>query len=155
MPKLDWVHLVDRALSTADRAMDRLRRTPRKRLAKVPEPKVPNDPFGPKPAEPVPTPTERPLGDPGLAVQVYGRRTCDASGRAIQLLQARSIPARLIDMEDPDHRDLEARLIRETKSYKTPYVYLRGVYAGSYAELAELERSGMLGPKLEGSKTGG
>lgn len=166
MPKLDWIGVVDRALDVADRTMDRFRKTPRRRLAEVPTPKVPDDPFTVKPAaksaappvtgaattsaEPpaAKKPELAPLGDPGLLIQIYGRRTCDASGFTVKLLQGKSVPARMIDMDDEDHRDLEARLIKETKSYATPYVFLRGVYVGGFEQIAALDKSGELDRRL-------
>lgn len=168
MPKLDWIGVVDRALDVADRTMDRFRKTPRRRLAEVPTPKVPDDPFTVKPAAKAAAPSATgaaaaspvaepdaakkpelaPLGDAGLLVQIYGRRTCDASGFTVKLLQGKSIPARMIDMDDEDHRDLEARLIKETKSYVTPYVFLRGVYVGGFDQIAALDKSGELDRRL-------
>lgn len=156
MPKLDWIEVVDRALDVADRTMDRFRKTPRRRLAEIPTPKVPDDPFAVRPAQkpapaaaaPSTAPAAAPLGDPGLLVQIYGRRTCDASGFTVKLLQGKSIPARMIDMDDEDHRDLEARLIKETKSYTTPYVFLRGVYVGGFDQIAALDKSGELDRRL-------
>lgn len=145
-----WIDVVDWALVAADRALDRVRKTPRRRLDVVPTPKVPEDPFGPKPspAPPAaPAPAEvvaAPLGDPGLLVQIYGRRTCDPSGRVVKLLSGKSIPARLIDMDDENHRDLEARLIKETRSYATPYVFVRGAYLGGFERVIELDKSGEL-----------
>lgn len=142
--KNDWIDVVDRAIDRADRFADRFRKTPRKRLAKVPEPLVPSDPFS-IPAAAAPASVEpAPLGDAGLPVQIYGRRTCDKTGRAVQLLREASVVARMIDLSDPDHRDLEKRLIQETKSYDTPWVYVRGVYRGGFDEIARLTKSGEL-----------
>ena len=147
MPKLDWFALVDRALDKADRAFDRVRKTPRRRLDVVPEPRDLRDPFSaPKPAA---SAAPKPLGDAGLAAQLYGRRTCDRSGRARQLLETRSIVARFVDLDDPDHRALEARLVTETKRYDTPYVYLRGRYVGGHDELVALDRAGDLEARVE------
>lgn len=149
----DWIQVVDGALDRADRFADRFRKTPRKRLDVVPQPLVPVDPFGAaaRPAEGTAAPAPpvsvepAPLGDPGLVAQIYGRRTCDVTGRAVQLLREKSLVARMIDMDDPDRRDLENRLIRETKRYQTPYVYLRGEYIGGFDELAQMAK----GPELE------
>jgi len=143
-----WIDVVDRALVAADRALDIVRKTPRRRLDVVPTPKVPEDLFGPKPSPAAATvpagEVAAPLGDPGLLVQIYGRRTCDPSGRVVKLLSGKSIPARLIDMDDENHRDLEARLIKETRSYATPYVFVRGAYLGGFERVVELDRSGAL-----------
>jgi len=145
----DWIRVVDGVLDRADRFADRFRKAPRKRLDFVPQPLVPVDPFGAA-ARPIhaegeiagPTTGEpAPLGDAGLVAQIYGRRTCDVTGRAVQLLREKSLTPRMIDMDDPDRRDLENRLIRETKRYQTPYVYLRGEYIGGFDELAELAKT--------------
>ncbi len=151
MAKLDWIDVVDRALVRADRFADRFRKTPRRRLDVVPSPLMPVDPFGappiPKPgaevappAAPIPTP----LGDPGLPAQIYGKRTCDATARTVQLFRGASITARMIDLDDPEHRDLENRLVRETKRYDLPYVFVRGELIGGFAETAALAKSGEL-----------
>lgn len=146
--KTSWIDVVDRAMNRADRALDRFRKTPRRRLdGIVPTPPVPVDPFAPavaaataKSTEPV----DKPLGDPGLPAQIFGRRTCDASGRAVALLLEHSVVARMINMDDADNVGLETRLIRDTKRYKTPYVYVRGEYIGGFEELAALVKSGKL-----------
>ena len=38
----------------------------------------------------------------------------------------------------------EPRLVRETKQYQTPWVYLRGEFVGGYNALDELQRLGQL-----------
>ena len=93
-----------------------------------------------KPAAPAPT-ASLSMGDPGLLLQVFGRRSCVESGFAIKLLSQKSLPVRLIDIEDPDNVTMEPRLITETKSYKTPYVFVRGRYLGDYQALEKLEKS--------------
>ena len=142
MPKRDWVDVVDSLVTRADVAMDRFRKQPRRRLADVPAPLTPTDPFAAAPV--VAAIEEKPLGDPGLAVQIYGKRSCDRSGMAVRLIQQKSLAARMIDIDDEDHRGFEQRLIRETKSYKTPYVYVRGVYLGSFDELVKKDKDGQL-----------
>lgn len=136
-----WIAVVDRVLDRGDRFLDRFRKAPRRRLEVVPLPPASHDPFASPPVEAAKK-TEAPLGDPGLPVQLYGRRTCDATGRALALLRERSVVARMIDMDDPDNLGLEARLIRETKGTSTPYAFVRGRYVGGFAELAALVKSG-------------
>jgi glutaredoxin len=143
MPKRDWIDVVDGVLDRADRALDHLRKVPRRRLDHVPEPKSPGNPFeAPRPA--VVAKTERPLGDPGLLVQIYGKRSCDKSARAVKLIQDKSLPARLIDIDDPDHLGLENRLIQATKRYATPWIYVRGVFLGTFEDLLSLDKAGEL-----------
>ena len=149
MPKRDWIDVVDSALNKADLFADRFRKTPRRRLAEVPTPLTPVDPFGPpplaNPSEKAPVEaTVKPLGDSGLPAQIFGKRSDDASGRAVMVFREASITARMIDLDDPEHRDLENRLIRETKRYEMPWVFLRGTYIGGFNELAALAKSGEL-----------
>lgn len=147
--KRDWIDVVDGLLLRTDRALDRFRKTPRRRLEVVPTPLVPVDPFGPapatKPAAAAAAPAEPPpLGDPGLPAQIYGKRTDDVTGRAVQMLREASVVARMIELDDPDNVGLENRLVRETKRYELPYVYVRGKYVGGFKELAALVKSGSL-----------
>ncbi len=150
MPKFDWIDAVDKVMNTADRAMDRFRKKPRRRLDHIPAPPVPDHPFD-APSAPT-SADEKPLGDPGLAVQIYGRRTCDKSGHAVRLIQGKSLPARMIDMEDGDNVGIESRLIRATKSYKTPYVFVRGKYVGGFEELSVADKAGKLDGMLQGDE---
>lgn len=149
MAKLDWVPMVDRMLDVADRALDRVRKTPRRRLDAVPPSKVNPDPFAPTPAPaPAPAkveaPVERPLGEPSFAAQIYGRRTCMWSGRAQRLLIDLGAEPRFYDLDDPEQRHLETKLVRETKQPELPWVYVRGEFVGGYRELDELARLGKL-----------
>jgi glutaredoxin len=139
----DWVEVVDRLANRVDRVMDRFRKAPRKRLLDVPLPPPAPNPFAaPPPAEA--TKVETPIGNAELPVQIYGRRSCMWSGRAVKVFQDLSIPAKFYDIDDPDQVELEARLIRETKQYQTPWIYLRGAFAGGYNSIDELNRLGQL-----------
>lgn len=136
------VKVVDRT----DLLLDKVRKTPRKRLEVVPEPIAVHDPFAP--VEPAAAsassagegakapPKEPPLGDPELAAQVYGKRTCEWSGRAVQLLREKGIEARFINIDEPENQHLEVKLVAATKHYTLPYVYLEGVFIGGYDALA-------------------
>jgi glutaredoxin len=148
MLKRGWIDVVDDALVKADKFADRFRKTPRRRLAEVPTPLTPVDPFGapalandPKPAE---APVVKPLGDPGLPAQIFGKRDDDATGRAVMVFREASMTARMINLDDPENYDVENRLIRETKRYEMPWVFLRGEYIGGFKELAALAKSGEL-----------
>lgn len=156
MVKRGWVDVVDDALVKADRFADRFRKTPRRRLAEVPTPLTPVDPFGPPPLanDAAKAPAEvvqKPLGDPGLPAQIFGKRSDDASGRAVMVFREASITARMIDLDDPDHRDLENRLIRETKRYEMPWVFLRGEYVGGFKEIAAMAKNGELEKRAGGA----
>lgn len=152
---------VDRLVARADLALDKVRKTPRKRLDVVPEPIEAPDPFTkqPEPAaaapapEAVPAPTlaptppppqEAPLGDPAIAVQIYGKRTDMWSGRAVRLFQDLGIDARFINIEDPELVGLEMKLVRDTKQYEVPWVFLRGEFVGGFNAVDELHRLGHL-----------
>ncbi len=145
MPKVDWVEAVDRLATTVDKAMDRFRKTPRRRLHDVPTPPAVHDPFraAEEPAKPAPE-AEPPLGRADLPVQIYGRRSCMWSGRAVKIFQELGIPAKFYDIDDTDNRSLEGRLVKETKQYQTPWVYLRGDYVGGFNAIDELNRVGQL-----------
>lgn len=146
---------VDRLVTRADHALDRVRKKPRKRLDVVPEPIEAPDPFT-KPAEPAAaapaaakaapkTPLqEAPLGDPSVAAQIFGRRTDMWSGRAVRLFQDLGIEARFIDLDQPEHLGVEMKLVRDTKQYEVPWVYLRGEFLGGFNALDELHRLGKL-----------
>ncbi len=147
MVKRGWIDVVDNALVKADLFADRFRKTPRRRLAEVPTPLTPADPFGApalasdaKPAAPV----VKPLGDPGLPAQIFGKRSDDASGRAVMVFREASLTARMINLDDAENIDLENRLIRETKRYEMPWVFLRGEYIGGFKELAAMAKNGEL-----------
>lgn len=165
---------VDRLLTTTDRVLDRVRKTPRKRLDEVPEPIEAPDPFVVKAADPdavarvadakiaaaastagkgatseaepveLTPPVEAPLGDVAIAAQIYGKRSDMWSGRAVRLFQDLGIEARYYDLNDPDHLGLEMRLVRDTKQYEMPWVYLRGEFIGGYNALDEISRLGKL-----------
>jgi len=156
MAKLDWIEIVDRALVRVDLLADRFRKTPRRRLAFVPEALTPVDPFGAPPTplaadKPPPAPpVVKPLGDPGLPAQIFGKRTDDASGRAVMVFREASIMRAVIELDDPDHRDYENRLIRETKRYEMPWVFLRGEYIGGFNELAAMAKKGELTKRAGG-----
>ena len=136
---------VDRLASRADHLLDRVRKTPRKRLDTVPEPIEAPDPFTkPEVVKAGAAPTEAPLGDPAIPAQVYGRRTDDRSGRAVRTLRDRGVDAVFVNLDDPDHLLLEKRLVRDTKQYAMPWVYVRGAFVGGYDEIERMARAGEL-----------
>ena len=117
---------------------EKLRLAPKKRLDVIPEPIPVPDPFAPPPVATSASnePKEKPLGDPELAAQIYGKRTCEWTGRAIALLAERGVDARFVNIADPDNGHFEMKLIAATKQYTLPYVYLKGEFIGGYDALA-------------------
>ena len=110
---MKWFDTLQKVVVTTDTLLDKVRKTPRKRLAVVPEPIQVPDPFAPPPAPPAAAPgasaasgagappKEAPLGDPAIEAQIYGKRTCDWSGRAVALLAERGIDARFVNLAYP------------------------------------------------------
>lgn len=137
---------VDRLANRADHLLDKVRKTPRKRLTEVPVIIEPPDPFT-KPvaiATAGPAPVEPPLGDASVPAQVYGRRTDDKSGRAVRTLRDRGIDARFINLDDPEQLTTEKRLVRDTKQYEMPWVFVKGELVGNYDALERMAREGKL-----------
>ncbi len=86
----------------------------------------------------------RALGDAGIKAQIYGKKSCPWSGRAISLLERHKVDFDFVDLEEPEHEVLHARLATETKQTTVPYVYLRGQFIGGFNALSEVERLGQL-----------
>jgi glutaredoxin len=86
----------------------------------------------------------RGLGDPSIKAQVYGRKSCPWTGRAITILEKHKVDFDFVDLDDPEHEHLSTPLTLETHQRTTPHVYLRGQFVGGYNALAEIERLGQL-----------
>jgi glutaredoxin len=84
------------------------------------------------------------FGDPGIKAQIYGKRSCPWSGRAISLLERHKIDFDFVDLEEPEHEAKLAPLTQETRQNTVPYVYLRGHFIGGFNALSEIERLGQL-----------
>jgi len=84
------------------------------------------------------------LGDPGIAAQIYGKKSCPWTGRAITILEKHKVDFDYVNLEDPDHEPLLPKLSLDTHQSTVPYVYLRGQFVGGYNALAEIERLGQL-----------
>jgi len=103
-----------------------------------------------KPSRKAPSPVAPPssaevsMGDASVPAQIYGRRSCAWCGRALQLLQAAGVDYRFINLDDDEGQPLETALVKETKQYTVPYVYLRGQFIGGYHALDEISRFGQL-----------
>ncbi|MDB4955244.1 MAG: grxC [Myxococcales bacterium] len=83
-------------------------------------------------------------GDPEIKAQIYGKKSCPWSGRAITLLERNKVDYDFVDLEEPEHESKLAPLITETKQHTVPFVYLRGQFVGGFNALAEIERLGQL-----------
>lgn len=84
------------------------------------------------------------LGDPAVKAQIYGKRSCPWTGRAITLLERHKVDYDFVDLEEPEHEAKATPLALETKQNTVPYVYLRGRFIGGFNALSEIERLGQL-----------
>jgi len=84
------------------------------------------------------------LGDPTIKAQIYGRKSCAWTGRAITILEKHKVDFDFLDLDDSDHEPKLPALIRETHQNTVPYIYLRGHFIGGFNALAEVERLGQL-----------
>lgn len=84
------------------------------------------------------------LGDPSIKAQIYGRKSCAWTGRAITILERHKVDFDFLDLDDSDHENKLPALIRETHQNTVPYIYLRGHFIGGFNALAEVERLGQL-----------
>jgi glutaredoxin len=91
-----------------------------------------------------PKKTDGALGDPTVKAQIYGKRSCPWSGRAITLLERHKVDFDFIDLDEPEHEQKITRLVLETKQNTVPYIYLRGYFIGGFNALSEIERLGQL-----------
>ena len=88
--------------------------------------------------------TVRGLGDPAIKAQIYGKKSCPWTGRAITLLERHKVDFDFVDLEEPEHEAKSVPLALETKQTTVPYVYLRGRFVGGFNALSEIERLGQL-----------
>lgn len=86
----------------------------------------------------------RGFGDPAIKAQIYGKRSCPWTGRAISLLERHKVDFDFVDLEEPEHEAKLAPLSIETRQNTVPYVYLRGKFVGGFNALSEIERLGQL-----------
>ena len=86
----------------------------------------------------------RGFGDPAIKAQIYGKRSCPWTGRAISLLERHKVDFDFVDLEEPEHEAKLAPLTLETRQNTVPYVYLRGKFVGGFNALSEIERLGQL-----------
>jgi glutaredoxin len=86
----------------------------------------------------------RGLGDPAIKAQIYGKKSCPWTGRAITLLERHKIDHDFVDLEEPEHEAKHAPLALETRQNTVPYIYLRGNFIGGFNALSEIDRLGQL-----------
>ncbi len=110
--------------------------------AAAPGPAAP--PVAAAPAAAAAAPRPRGFGDPGIKAQVYGKRSCPWTGRAITLLERHKVDFDFVDVEEPEHESKLVVLSQETHQHTVPYVYLRGRFIGGFNALSEIERLGQL-----------
>src|SRR6266545_278391 len=89
-------------------------------------------------AAPTPVKVDKGLGDPGIKAQIYGKKSCPWTGRAITLLERHKVDFDYIDLEEPEHEPKLTSLALETKQNTVPYVYLRGQFIGGFNALSEV-----------------
>ena len=84
------------------------------------------------------------FGDPSVKAQIFGKKSCPWTGRAITLLERHKVDFDYVDLEEPEHEAKLAPLAVETKQNTVPYVYLRGQFIGGFNALSEVDRLGQL-----------
>src|SRR5262245_43128309 len=84
------------------------------------------------------------FGDPELKAQIFGKKSCPWTGRAITLFERHKLDYDYIDLEEPEHENKIVPLSNETKQHTVPFVYLRGQFIGGFNALSEIERLGQL-----------
>jgi glutaredoxin len=84
------------------------------------------------------------FGNPEIKAQVYGKKSCPWTGRAITVLERNKVDFDFVDLDEPEHESLIVPLANETKQHTVPFVYLRGQFIGGFNALAEIERLGQL-----------
>ncbi len=110
----------------------------------APKPAAPTAVAAAPAAAPVAKVAQVGLGNPSLPAQIYGKKSCAWTGRAMTVLEKRNVDYDFIDMEEPEHEKYLPLLATETHQQTVPYVYLRGQFIGGYNALAEVERLGQL-----------
>jgi glutaredoxin 3 len=89
-------------------------------------------------------PAKKGFGDPSIKAQIFGKKSCPWSGRAITLMERHKVDFDWVDLEEPEHEAKATGLALETKQNTVPYVYLRGQFIGGFNALSEVERLGQL-----------
>lgn len=84
------------------------------------------------------------FGDPSIKAQVFGKKSCPWTGRAITILERNKVDFDNVDLEEPENEAKLVPLANETKQHTVPFIYLRGQFIGGFNALAEIERLGGL-----------
>jgi len=84
------------------------------------------------------------FGDGSIKAQIFGKKSCPWTGRAITLLERNKVDFDYVDLEEPEHEAKLMPLALETKQNTVPYVYLRGQFIGGFNALSEVDRLGQL-----------
>jgi glutaredoxin len=84
------------------------------------------------------------FGDPAIKAQIFGKKSCPWTGRAITLLERHKVDFDFVDLEEPEHEAKLVALTQETRQHTVPFVYLRGQFIGGFNALSEIERLGQL-----------
>ena len=84
------------------------------------------------------------FGDPSIKAQIYGKKSCPWTGRAITLLERHKVDFDYVDLEEPEHEAKLTKLSIETRQNTVPFIYLRGQFVGGFNALFEVERLGQL-----------
>ena len=84
------------------------------------------------------------FGDASIKAQIFGKKSCPWSGRAITLLERNKVDFDFVDLEEPEHESKALGLALETKQNTVPYIYLRGHFVGGFNALSEVQRLGQL-----------
>lgn len=84
------------------------------------------------------------FGDPSLKAQIFGKKSCPWSGRAITLFEREKVDYDFVDLEEPEHEAKALPLSLETKQNTVPFIYLRGQFIGGFNALSEIARLGQL-----------
>jgi glutaredoxin 3 len=80
-------------------------------------------------------------------VTIYTTRVCGYCGAAKQLLAARKVPFKEIDVSSDNAK--RAWLVEATGRRTVPQIFIGAEPIGGYDELAALDRSGELAAKLK------
>ena len=101
-------------------------------------------------AEAAPTPVAKKhdgsagFGNAEIKAQIFGKKSCPWTGRAITVLERNKVDFDFVDLEEPEHEAKLVPLSNETKQHTVPFVFLRGQFIGGFNALAEVERLGQL-----------
>ena len=91
-----------------------------------------------------PAPATAAFGDAKIKAQIFGKRSCPWTGRAITVLERKKVDFDFVDLDEPEHEAKLVPLANQTKQHTVPYVFLRGQFIGGFNALAEIERLGQL-----------